>query len=186
MPVKEKSRCSWCLKDDIYKTYHDEVWGVPVYDDKELFEYINLEGAQAGLSWYSILVRIEGYKKAFKNWNIKAISKMKEKDVERLMQDKGIIRNRLKINAVITNAQAYLELKKEIWLSDFLWNYVDGKPLKNKFKTMSDIPAQTELSAQISKDLKKKGFKFVGPTIVYAFMQAVGMVDDHVESCWRR
>lgn len=186
MAVKEKNRCSWCLKDDIYKTYHDEVWGVPVYDDRELFEFLNLEGAQAGLSWYSILVRIDGYKKAFKNWDIKAISKMKEKDVERLMKDTGIIRNKLKINAVITNAQAYLELKKEQSLSDFLWDYVDGQPIINKYKKPSDSPAQTELSTQISKDLKKRGFKFVGPTIMYAYMQAVGMVDDHVVSCWKR
>lgn len=166
--------------------YHDEVWGVPVYDDKELFEYLNLEGAQAGLSWYTVLTKIPNYKKAFSNWNINKIAKYSDKDVTRLKNNEGIIRNRLKIAATITNAQAYLELKKEISLSDFLWNYVDGQPIINQFKTMSDIPAQTDLSVQISKDLKKRGFKFVGPTIVYAFMQAVGMVDDHVLSCWRR
>jgi len=181
-----KNRCTWCLKDELYRTYHDEVWGVPVYDDKELFEYLNLEGAQAGLSWYTVLTKIPTYKKAFSNWNIKKIANYDDTDRERLKNDSGIIRNRLKINATITNAQAYLELKKEISLSDFLWNYVDGQPIINDYKKMSEIPAETDLSRQISKDLKKRGFKFVGPTIVYAFMQAVGMVDDHVTTCWRR
>ena len=181
-----KKRCDWCLKDDLYKNYHDEVWGVPVYDDKELFEYLNLEGAQAGLSWYTVLKKIPNYKKAFNGWNITKIAKYDDKDVERLRNDPGIIRNRLKINATITNAKAYLELKKEISLSDYLWNYVDGEPIMNKFKTMSDIPSETELSRQISKDLKKRGFKFVGPTIVYAYMQAVGIVNDHILSCWKR
>lgn len=167
-------------------TYHDEVWGVPVYNDKELFEYLNLEGAQAGLSWYTILKRIPSYKKAFSNWDPKKIAKYGAKDTKRLLADEGIIRNKLKVAATISNAQAYLELKKEKSLSDFLWNYVDGTPITNKFKSMSEIPAQTPLSQRISKDLKKKGFRFVGPTIVYAFMQAVGMVDDHVTSCWRR
>ena len=181
-----KKRCDWCLEDDLYKNYHDEVWGVPVYDDKELFEYLNLEGAQAGLSWYTVLKKIPNYKKAFNGWNITKIAKYDDKDVERLRNDPGIIRNRLKINATITNAKAYLELKKEISLSDYLWNYVDGEPIMNKFKTMSDIPSETELSRQISKDLKKRGFKFVGPTIVYAYMQAVGIVNDHILSCWKR
>ena len=176
-------RCDWCLKDEIYTKYHDEVWGIPVYDDKELFEFLNLEGAQAGLSWYTILIRIDSYKKAFDNWNIRKIKKYGDKDFERLINDKGIIRNKLKVNAVISNAQAYTELSKKISLSDFLWNYVDGSPIVNKPKTMDDIPAQTPLSNQISKDLKKLGFKFVGPTIIYAFMQAVGMVDDHIVGC---
>lgn len=186
MTTKENKRCEWCLKDDLYKKYHDEVWGVPVYDDTELFEYLNLEGAQAGLSWYTILKKKEGYAQAFKNWDIKAISKMTEKDEARLKLDPGIVRNRLKIKAVITNAQATLELQKTMSLSDYFWNYVDGKPIINKFKNMEDCPAETELSRAISKDLKKRGFKFVGPTIVYAFMQAVGMVDDHFTYCWKR
>jgi len=181
-----KERCNWCMGSELYMQYHDEVWGVPVYDDKELFEYLNLEGAQAGLSWSTILVRIPSYKKAFNNWNVKKIASYGDKDVKRLLADKGIIRNKLKVAATISNAQAYLEMKKEISLSDFLWNYVDGTPIVNKFKTMSDIPAQTDLSKQISKDLKKRGFRFVGPTIVYAYMQAIGMVDDHITSCWRR
>lgn len=181
-----KTRCDWCLKDDIYKTYHDEVWGEPVYDDKELFEFLNLEGAQAGLSWYTILIKREGYRKAFKNWNVKAISKMTAEDAEKLLEDPSIIRNRLKINAVISNAKVYLYMKKEISLSDYLWNYVDGQPIVNHWKTMADIPALTPLSEQISKDLKKRGYKFVGPTIVYAYMQAIGMVNDHIVSCWKR
>lgn len=181
-----KTRCEWCLKDQLYMDYHDEVWGVPVYDDKVLFEYLNLEGAQAGLSWYTILKRIDSYKVAFDNWDIKKIAKYGDKDVQRLLSDVGIIRNKLKVAAVIGNANAYLELKKEMSLSDFLWNYVDGKPIINKWKTMAEVPAQTELSKTISKDLKKRGFKFVGPTIVYAYMQAIGMVDDHMVSCWKR
>ena len=163
--------------------YHDEVWGVPVYDDQELFEFLNLEGAQAGLSWYTVLIKIDNYRKAFDNWNIKKIRKYGEKDFERLIGNPGIIRNKLKVNAVITNANAYHELTKKVSLSDFLWNYVDGQPIVNKPKTMKDIPAQTPLSNTISKDLKKLGFKFVGPTIIYAFMQAVGMVDDHIIGC---
>lgn len=174
------------MKDELYISYHDEVWGVPVYDDKQLFEYLNLEGAQAGLSWYTILKKKEGYKKAFKNWNIKAISKMTSEDVEILREDTSIVRNKLKINAVITNAKATLELQKETSLSDFLWGYVDGQPIVNQFKDMNDCPAETDLSRQLSRDLKKRGFKFVGPTIVYAFMQAVGMVDDHFTDCWKR
>ncbi len=181
-----KKRCDWCLKDKLYMDYHDEVWGQPVYDDKELFEYLNLEGAQAGLSWYTILTRIDTYRKAFENWNIKKIAKYGQKDIDRLLADKGIIRNKLKVDAVIQNAQAYLELKKEQSLSDYLWNFVEGKPIVNTWKTMSEIPAQTDLSNVISKDLKKRGFKFVGPTIIYAYMQAVGMVDDHIVSCWKR
>lgn len=182
----DKKRCEWCLKDDTYMKYHDEVWGIPVYDDQKLFEYLNLEGAQAGLSWYTILIRIEEYKKAFANWDPKKIVKFNQRKVETLLKNEGIIRNRLKVNAVITNAEAYLELKKEISLSDFLWNYVDGKPIVNLLKSMSDAVAVTPISTQISKDLKKRGFKFVGPTIVYAFMQAVGMVDDHMTYCWKR
>ncbi len=163
--------------------YHDNVWGKPVYDDKKLFEFLNLEGAQAGLNWYNVLIRVESYEKAFDGWNINKIRKYTDKDRNRLVNDKGIIRNKLKINSVITNAKAYHELSKEKSLSDFLWDYVDGKPIVNKPKTMDDVPAQTPLSLQISKDLKKRGFKFVGPTIMYAFMQAVGMVNDHLVSC---
>ncbi len=177
------NRCSWCLKDEIYMDYHDNVWGKPVYDDRKLFEYLNLEGAQAGLNWYNVLIRISSYEKAFDGWNIDKIRKYTDKDRLRLVNDKGIIRNRLKINSVITNAIAYHELVKEKSLTDFLWDYVNGKPIVNKPKSLDNVPAQTELSQQISKDLKKRGFKFVGPTIIYAFMQAVGMVNDHVINC---
>lgn len=181
-----KNRCEWCLKDELYMNYHDEVWGVPVHDEQELFEFLNLEGAQAGLSWYTILVKRDGYRQAFKDWDIKAISKMKPRDVERLMKDEGIVRNRLKINAVITNAKTYLEMKKEQTLDEYLWSFVDGQPIINAFESMSEVPATTALSTTISKDMKKRGFKFVGPTIVYAYMQAIGMVNDHLVSCWKR
>ena len=185
--MDDKKRCSWCLKDDIYKDYHDNVWGIPEYDDQKLFEFLNLEGAQAGLSWYTILIRIENYRKAFRNWEVDRILKMNEDDLEELRNDPGIIRNRLKIQAVYTNAQAFQKMKEAGEnFSEYLWSFVDGKPIVNDFKNLSEIPAQTELSVRLSKDLKKRGFKFVGPTIVYAFMQAVGMVDDHVVTCWRR
>ncbi len=184
--MDEKVRCGWCLKDDLYKKYHDEVWGEPVFDEKTLFAFLNLEGAQAGLSWYTILKKEVGYRKAFLNWDIKKIAKMGEKDILRLKGNPEIVRNTLKIKAVITNAQAYLKLKKTTTLSDYLWAYVDGKPIVNNWKSLDQIPAETPLSKEISKDLKKKGFKFVGPTIVYAYMQAVGMVNDHLITCWKR
>jgi len=182
-----KNRCSWCLKDKLYMDYHDEVWGVPEYDNKNLFEFLNLEGAQAGLSWYTVLTKIEGYKDAFANWDIIKISKFTDKKKEKLRSHPGIIKNKLKINAVVNNAERYLEMKKEgIDFSEYLWDYVDGKPIINNFKKTSQIPAETEISKRMSKDLKKRGFKFVGPTIMYAFMQATGMVDDHVTTCWKR
>ena len=184
--MDEKVRCGWCLKDDLYKKYHDEVWGEPVFDEKTLFAFLNLEGAQAGLSWYTILKKEVGYRKAFLNWDIKKIAKMGEKDILRLKGNPEIVRNTLKIKAVITNAQAYLKLKKTTTLSDYLWAYVDGKPIVNNWKSLDQIPAETPLSKEISLDLKKKGFKFVGPTIVYAYMQAVGMVNDHLITCWKR
>ncbi len=183
----EKTRCDWCLKDDIYKKYHDEVWGWPEHDDKKLFEKLCLDGAQAGLSWYTILVRTEGYRKAFDNWNVKKIVKYDQKKIDALLQDTGIIRNKLKVHSVITNAEAYIEVQKEFGsFNEFLWRHVEHKPLVNHFKTMAEVPASTALSDAVSKELKKYGFKFVGSTIVYAFMQAVGMVDDHLKSCWRR
>ena len=185
--TKTKSRCDWCMKDEIYMDYHDNVWGVPEYDDIKLFEFLNLEGAQAGLSWYTVLIKKDNYKKAFSNWDPKKIVKYDDKKIKSLLADPGIIRNKLKVNAVITNARLFLDMKsKGTTLSDYLWDYVDGEPIINNWKSLSDIPAQTELSQRVSKDLKKKGYKFVGPTIIYAFMQAVGMVDDHVDSCWKR
>jgi len=185
--MKTKTRCAWCEKDDLYRDYHDNVWGIPVHDEKILFEYLNLEGAQAGLSWYTVLTKIEGYRDAFAQWDIEKIAKFSDKKKEKLRTHPGIIKNRLKINAVVSNAQLYLKMRSEgLTLKDYLWDYVDGKPIDNKYKKMSEVPAETPLSQTISKDFKKRGFKFVGPTIVYAYMQAIGMVNDHVMSCWTR
>ena len=180
-------RCSWCLKDQLYMDYHDNVWGVPEHDETKLFEFLNLEGAQAGLSWYTILKKKENYKKAFANWNIEKIARFTDKKIEKILQDPGIVRNKLKVNAVVTNAKAYLELRKEgITLDKFLWSFVGGKPIINEWKTLDQVPAETALSKEISKQLKKKGFKFVGPTIIYAYMQAIGMVDDHIMACHKK
>ncbi|NMM49046.1 DNA-3-methyladenine glycosylase I [Marinigracilibium pacificum] len=182
-----KKRCDWCLKDEIYMDYHDNVWGKPEYDDIKLFEFLNLEGAQAGLSWYTVLIKIDNYRQAFHNWDPEKIAAMGDEDIEKLMQDKGIIRNRLKIQSVITNARAFLDMKNNgESFSEYLWSFVDGKPLMNSPESMADIPAKTEVSDKMSKELKKKGFKFVGSTICYAFMQAVGMVDDHLVDCFVR
>ncbi len=177
--------CPWCIGDPIYQDYHDKVWGVPVYDDLELFAKLILDGAQAGLSWITILKKQEGYYRAFKNFDAKKIACFTEKDVERLMQDSGIVRNRLKIQSTIGNAKAFLEIQKEQRFSDFLWQFVDGKPIQNNWRTMAEVPTETPESQAMSKALKKAGFKFVGPTICYAFMQAVGMVNDHLVSCPR-
>ncbi len=185
--MQDRKRCDWCEKDDIYRNYHDTVWGVPEYDSRKLFEKLNLDGAQAGLSWYTILIRVDSYFKAFDGWDPEKIARYDNQKFQTLLQDTGIIRNKLKIKAAIENSKAYLELESEgISFSDYLWKYVDGKPLVNHWKSMEEVPAQTDLSREISKDLKKRGFRFVGPTIVYAFMQAVGMVDDHLTYCWRR
>ncbi|MBT8231077.1 MAG: DNA-3-methyladenine glycosylase I [Saprospiraceae bacterium] len=180
-------RCDWCLKDQLYIDYHDNVWGVPEFDDQKLFEYLNLEGAQAGLSWYTILKKKDNYSKAFSNWDAKKIASFSDKKIDKLLQNPGIIRNKLKVNAVVTNAKLYLNMLDEgLTLKDYLWNFVDGKPIINNWKTINQIPAETALSKKISKDLKKKGFKFVGPTIIYAYMQAIGMVDDHISSCFKK
>lgn len=179
-------RCSWCGEDQLYTKYHDEEWGVPLHDDRQLFEMINLEGAQAGLSWITILRKRENYKKAFDNFDAKKIVKYDSKKIESLLQNEGIVRNRLKVNAVVTNAKAFLEIQKEFGSFDsYIWQFVGGKPLVNKRKTMGDVPAKAEESDAMSKDLLKRGFKFVGSTICYAFMQATGMVNDHVTDCFR-
>lgn len=180
-----KQRCQWSTSDPLYIAYHDEEWGRPVYDDQQLFELLMLEGMQAGLSWITILKKRDNYRKAFYKFNPKKMAKMTEDDIERLMQNEGIIRHRGKIAALISNAQAYLDLQKQgINFSDWLWQFVDHKPILNHFKTLQDIPAQTELSQAMSKQLKKAGFKFCGPTICYAFMQAAGMVNDHTQDCF--
>ena len=182
--TKEIIRCGWSLKDELYKKYHDEEWGIPLYDESKLFEMICLEGAQAGLSWYTILKKRENYRKAFDNFDAKKIAKYNQGKVEKLMQNEGIIRNRLKINAFIGNAKAFLGVQKEFGsFSDYIWRFVNGKPKVNNVKSLKDIPVKTVESDAMSKDLIKRGFKFTGSTICYAFMQAVGMVDDHVNEC---
>lgn len=182
----DKNRCDWANGDTLYEKYHDELWGVPVYDDLELFEFLTLEGAQAGLSWISILKRKDSYKEAFDNYDIDKIINYKEEKIELLLQNKGIIRNRLKVLSVIKNAKAFKEIQEEYGsFSKFLWAYVDHKPIVNIFNELEEVPAETELSKIISKDLKKRGFSFVGPTIIYAYMQAVGLVNDHLTTCFR-
>lgn len=185
--MQTKIRCGWCEKDDLYRDYHDNEWGNPVYDDETLFEFLLLETFQAGLSWYTILSKRQNFRKAFDNFDYKKIAKYDEDKVQELMQDAGIIRNQLKIRGTISNAKAFMEVQKEFGsFSKYIWGFVDGKPLQNNIRTLSDIKATTPLSDAISKDLKKRGFKFVGSTVVYAHMQATGMVNDHVENCWKR
>lgn len=183
---KNISRCSWCGTDPLYTKYHDEEWGVPEHDDRKLFEMLILEGAQAGLSWITVLKKRENYRKAFNNFDVVKISKYSENKIAKLLENPGIIRNRLKVNAAVTNAKAYLQVQKEFGSFDkYIWQFVDDKPITNKFKSLKDLPAKTEISDNMSKDLKKRGFKFVGSTICYAFMQATGMVNDHVTGCFR-
>lgn len=184
--LKEKIRCSWCLKDDLYKQYHDEEWGVPLHDDQRLFEMLCLEGAQAGLSWYTVLSKRENYRKAFDGFEAKKIAKYNDQKVEALLQNPGIIRNRLKVLAFIQNAKAFLAVQKEFGSFDcYIWQFVGGKPILNRPASLKEVPAKTELSDAMSKDLLKRGFKFVGSTICYAFMQATGMVNDHVSDCFK-
>ena len=179
-------RCNWANGSDLLQSYHDHEWGVEVHDDRTLFEFLVLEGAQAGLSWSTILRKREAYRKAFDHFDARKVSRYSEKTVARLLANPEIIRNRLKINAAITNANAFLQVQKEFGSFDrYIWQFVSGKPIRNSWGTMADIPASTPASAAMSKDLKKRGFTFVGPTICYAFMQAVGMVNDHVADCFR-
>jgi len=181
-----KTRCEWCGELPIYVKYHDEVWGVPVHDDNILFEMLILEGAQAGLSWLTVLKKRENYKLAFDNFNPKIIAEYSQSKIDELMNNPEIIRNELKINSTIRNAKVFLEIQKEFGSFDkFIWNFVNGKPLVNCFNSLSEIPAKTEISDLLSKDLKKRGCNFVGSTICYAFMQAVGMVNDHTMNCFR-
>ncbi|MCB0459381.1 MAG: DNA-3-methyladenine glycosylase I [Flavobacteriaceae bacterium] len=181
-----KIRCSWCGNDPLYVTYHDEEWGVPVYDDDKLFEFLILETFQAGLSWITVLRKRENFRKAFDNFDYKKIANYTDKKFEDLLQDEGIIRNKLKIKATITNAQAFMKVQEEFGsFSDYIWGFTNGKPIKNSLNSLKDAQATTELSDKISKDLKKRGFKFVGSTVVYAHMQATGMVNDHIVDCFR-
>lgn len=179
-------RCAWVTDDPIYIEYHDTEWGVPVRDDRTLFEFLILEGAQAGLSWITVLKKRAHYREVFENFDPEKIARFNQTKIEQLLSDPGIIRNRLKVNAAITNAKFYLEMKEQgIDFSAYLWNFVDGKPIQNHWKTTKEIPAFTDRSDKLSKDLKKRGFKFVGSTICYAFMQAVGMVNDHTTDCFK-
>jgi len=181
-----KHRCQWAGNDPLYQKYHDEEWGVPLHNDQKLFEMLILEGAQAGLSWITILRKRENYRKAFSNFDAKKIAKYDSKKVEQLLLNDGIIRNKLKIASTIQNAKLYLELQKEFGSFDkYIWQFVDFKPVKNNWKSLKEIPPKTNESDAMSKDLKKRGFKFVGSTICYAFMQAVGMVNDHTVDCFR-
>ena len=178
------NRCTWA-KDEPNITYHDKEWGRPQHDDAILFEFLILEGAQAGLSWVTILKRRDGYSKAFSDFDALKVSKYTQKRVEKLLQDESIIRNKLKVNSAINNAKAFLKVQVEFGSFDeYLWGFVNHKPIKNKFKKLSDIPASTEISEKLSKDLKKRGFNFVGPTICYALMQAIGMANDHTTQCF--
>lgn len=180
-----KKRCAWVNDDPLYIEYHDKEWGKPVFDDLKLFEFIILEGMQAGLSWITILKKRENYRKAFDNFNPSKIAKYSPEKIEKLLQNPGIIRNRLKVNAIVQNAQAYLNLlETQKSFSDFLWQFVDGQPIKNNWRTHEEIPVTCEQAKAMTKALKKRGFKFVGDTICYAFMQAVGMVDDHTQDCF--
>ena len=181
-----KNRCKWCESDPLYVAYHDEEWGVPIHDDQLLFEFLVLEGAQAGLSWLTILKKRENYRKAFHSFDPEIIANYTQQDIDRLMDDKGIVRNRLKIEAAIKNAKGVLNIQEEFGSFDtYLWHYVEGTPMQNKWNSLEDIPVQTEISERMSKDLKKRGFNFVGPTICYAFMQAIGMVNDHTMDCFK-
>jgi len=184
--MTEKARCNWCGNDPLYVDYHDSEWGVPIWDSRELFEKLILDGAQAGLSWITILRKREGYRKAFDQFNPEKMARYTDKKLERLMQNSEIVRNRLKIASARQNARAYLSIMEGAEpFSDFLWSFVDGAPQQNRWQAMADVPTTTLQAEAMSKALKKAGFNFVGPTIVYAFMQAVGMVNDHLVTCCR-
>jgi len=184
--MTEVKRCGWCGADELYVAYHDEEWGVPVWDDRTLFEFLILEGAQAGLSWSTILNKREGYRRLYEAFDPQLVARYGDKKVAELLTDPAVVRNRAKVAAAIGNARAFLEVQAEFGsFSDYIWRFADGAPIQNAWKTMAEIPAKTDLAETISKDLKQRGFKFVGPTIVYAHMQATGMVNDHLVSCFR-
>jgi DNA-3-methyladenine glycosylase I len=181
-----KGRCGWAGTDPLYVEYHDKEWGVPVHDDRKLFEFLVLEGAQAGLSWITILRKRENYRKAFAGFDPRKVARFSSKKVRSLLKDPGIVRNRLKVQSAVSNAKAFLAVQKEFGSFDkYMWRFVDGKPKLNRRASMSQVPARTPESDAMSEDLKKRGFRFVGSTICYAHMQAVGMVNDHVRSCFR-
>ena len=182
MPI----RCGWCGDDPLYQQYHDREWGAPAVDDRELYEFLVLEGAQAGLSWITILRKREGYRQAFADFDPAKVARFSDAKLEKLLQNPAIVRNRLKVFSARSNAQAFLQVQQEFGsFSNYIWGFVDGQPIQNHWQTLAEIPASTPLSDRISKDLKKRGFSFVGSTIVYAYMQATGMVNDHIVSCFR-
>ncbi|HEV2613958.1 MAG TPA: DNA-3-methyladenine glycosylase I [Gammaproteobacteria bacterium] len=183
--MRTKSRCAWVTADPLYIKYHDTEWGRPVYDDRVLFEFLILEGAQAGLNWLTVLKKRENYRQCFSNFNPELIAKYDTHKLAELINNPGIIRNKLKIQSAITNAQIFLKIQKEYKsFSSYLWNFVDNKPVKNNWKSIKQVPATSDISDKLSKDLKKRGFKFVGSTICYAYMQAIGMVNDHAVDCF--
>ena len=184
--MKGKARCDWCGDDPLYRRYHDDEWGVPLHDDQTLFEFLILEGAQAGLSWITVLRKRENYRAAFDGFDAARIARYDAGKIAKLLQDPGIIRNRLKVLAAVTNAQRFLAVQEEFGsFNDFIWQFVGGKPIQNKWRSLSEIPARTQESDAMSKELKRRGFKFVGSTICYAHMQATGMVNDHTTDCFR-
>lgn len=185
--METKERCGWCKNDALYEKYHDEEWGVPVYEDQKLFEFLILETFQAGLSWITILRKRENFREAFDQFDYKIVAQYTEDKIQELLENPGIIRNKLKVRAAVSNAQAFMQVQQEFGsFSEYIWGFTGGEPIVNQRQTLKDIPATTPLSDQISKDLKKRGFKFVGSTVVYAHMQATGMVNDHIESCWKK
>lgn len=185
--MEEIKRCGWCLSSDLYKKYHDQEWGVPVYDDQKLFEFLILETFQAGLSWITILNKRENFRLAFDDFDYKKVAQYQEDKIQELLQNSGIIRNKLKVHSAITNAQNFIKIQEEFGsFSNYIWAFVDHKPVQNYPKTLKEVPATSPISDAISKDLKKRGFKFVGSTVIYAHMQATGMVNDHVADCWVR
>ncbi len=185
--MNEIVRCSWCLSSDLYKKYHDEEWGVPVYDDQKLFEFLILETFQAGLSWITILNKRENFRSAFDSFDYKKIASYNDDKIQGLIENAGIIRNKLKIRAAVSNALAFMMVQDEFGsFSKYIWGFVNGKPIDNNRQSLKEVPATTPLSDAISKDLKKRGFKFVGSTVVYAHMQATGMVNDHVKDCFKK
>jgi DNA-3-methyladenine glycosylase I len=187
MIITDKIRCGWCHSSDLYMKYHDEEWGVPVYDDTTLFEFLLLETFQAGLSWITILNKRENFKAAFDQFDYKKIAHYSDDKIQELLQDAGIIRNKLKVYSAVTNAQNFIKIQEEFGsFSQYIWAFVNHTPINNSPRNLKEVPATSPISDAISKDLKKRGFKFVGSTVMYAFMQATGMVDDHVENCWKR
>jgi DNA-3-methyladenine glycosylase I len=184
--TRVKERCTWCGDNPLYVEYHDREWGVPLHDERRIFEFLVLEGAQAGLSWLTILKRRAGYRRAFAGFDPTRVARFDEQKIEALLQDPGIIRNRLKVRSAVSNARAFLKVQEEFGSFDrFIWDFVDGRPLVNQFRSDAELPAQTPLAQRISKEMKARGFSFVGPTIIYAHMQATGMVNDHLVGCFR-